>query len=265
MRTCCSLLLYKIQFLARSADCRDYRSNAKQSFPSCGYGYTWLFAFFATAVQRSIILKRSLRNRCFESLPTIWAVALHYQQPNWSAILSGRVLFPNTFKSLISNECHYFAFHISFLTMLVLTNDVILCDQVRGTMNHLQDRSVVGFRYLRKLFCAAIRNCSLKHIKNYLFEILAVTLQLIQRLRRRSQSQSSKYSFGPHNEFRWRCWQYSLAKKEAGLTNQPRLSFGTLTTYNLERFTRTSSSLLLLLLLLLSSSLLSLSSSTSFA
>jgi hypothetical protein len=54
---------------------------------------------------------------------------LHYQQPNWSAILSGRVLLPNTFKSLIPNERHYFAFHVSFLTMLVLTNDVILREQ----------------------------------------------------------------------------------------------------------------------------------------
>jgi hypothetical protein len=103
--------------------------KTKQSFSSCGYGYTWLFAFFATAVQRSIIIKRSFRNRCFESLPTIWAVALHYQQPNRPAILSGRVLLPNAFKSLIPNERHYFAFHISFLTMLVRTNDVILREQ----------------------------------------------------------------------------------------------------------------------------------------
>jgi hypothetical protein len=94
-----------------------------------GKGYTRLFAFVATAVQRSIIYKRPFRNRCFESLPTIWTVTLHYQQPNRSAILSGRVLLPNTFKSLISNECHYFAFHVSFLTMLVLTNDVILREQ----------------------------------------------------------------------------------------------------------------------------------------
>jgi len=54
---------------------------------------------------------------------------LHYQQPNWSAILSGRVLLPNTFKSLIPNERHYFTFHIYFLTMLVLTNGEALREQ----------------------------------------------------------------------------------------------------------------------------------------
>jgi hypothetical protein len=70
---------------------------------------------------------------------------LHYQQPNWSAILSGRVLLPNAFKSLIANKRHYFASHVFSLTMLVLTNDVILRDQVRGTMNHLQDRKRCWF------------------------------------------------------------------------------------------------------------------------
>jgi hypothetical protein len=129
MRTCCSLLLYKIQFLARSAKCRTGQSNTKQSFSSCGYGYTWLFAFFATAVQRSIILKRSLRNRCFVFVSAIWAIALHYQQSNRSTILSGRVFLPNAFKSLIPNERHYFTLHIYFLTMLVLTNGEALREQ----------------------------------------------------------------------------------------------------------------------------------------
>ena len=80
-------------------------------------------------VQRSIILKRSLRNRCFVFVSAIWAIALHYQQYNRSTILSGRVFLPNAFKSLIPNERHYFAFHVAFLTMLVLTNDEALREQ----------------------------------------------------------------------------------------------------------------------------------------
>jgi hypothetical protein len=51
-------------------------------------------------------------------------MALHYKQPNISAILFNMPLSSNAFKSLIAIESHDFVFHISFLATLELTTEV---------------------------------------------------------------------------------------------------------------------------------------------
>jgi hypothetical protein len=142
-----SSLMAKLQKCHQCCDREllDYPLNAKESFPSCRYGHPWLFAIGATPVQRSIIQNGPFCNRRFIWSSAIWAVALHNQHLNCSAIPRSELFPPYAFKALITKERHYLAFHMVVLTMFALTTTQKLPEQVSPLQVLYKIENLEGF------------------------------------------------------------------------------------------------------------------------